>query len=215
MKSDFAAYWNRVANQKTFTHPLDLSLLEQYVSKDACILDYGCGYGRLVKALKDAGYQNITGIDFSEELIKRGKHEGAEQLFYIDSCKKIPLEDHTVDCILLFAVLTCIPDNALQTLLIDTLFSKLKRGGILYMSDYYLQEDSVEVDGYSCLNGDRRNYGVFSLPDGGIFRHHTPEWIAYLLKDFTIEYQTKIDVNTMNGNRAQAFQQILLKPLFI
>jgi hypothetical protein len=38
-------YWNRVANTKTFTHPLDLDVLAQFCGKDAAIMDYGCGYG--------------------------------------------------------------------------------------------------------------------------------------------------------------------------
>ena len=41
-------YWDRVAETKQFTHPLDLALLQRHVAPTAHVLDYGCGYGRIV-----------------------------------------------------------------------------------------------------------------------------------------------------------------------
>ncbi len=46
-------YWNKVAYTKTFTHPVNLTLLSQLIKKDEKIVDYGCGYGRIVKQLTD------------------------------------------------------------------------------------------------------------------------------------------------------------------
>lgn len=212
MIGNLSTYWNSVANEKTFTHPLDMLLLKQYISKDARIVDYGCGYGRLVKELINAGYENVMGVDFSEELIKRGKQNIVPFLYHIGFGDELPVEDNSIDCMLLFAVLTCIPDNVSQIKLINTLMSKLKHGGVLFISDYYLQKGSIEVDRYSYLNNDPDNYGVFSTPDGGLFRHHTPEWMEYLLRDFTIQHKTIIEVNTMNGNHAEACQLIAFKP---
>jgi SAM-dependent methyltransferase len=40
------------------------------VSKNAAILDAGCGTGGLLEALYAAGYQNISGIDLSENAIR-------------------------------------------------------------------------------------------------------------------------------------------------
>lgn len=212
MTSDLSAYWNNVANEKTFTHPLNLLLLEQYIAKDASILDYGCGYGRLVKELKESGFKKVTGVDFSEELIKRGQQSGVQHIHHISSSDALVVEDHSLDCILLFAVLTCIPDNVSQKALINKLLLKLKSGGILFISDYFLQKSSLEVERYSYLNDDKDNFGVFNMPDGGMFRHHTHEWIESLLRSFTVKHETIIDVNTMNGNKAEAFQLIALKP---
>lgn len=66
-------YWNRVANTKTFTHPLDVELVENMIKKESSILDYGCGYGQLTQELHSMGFTNIEGVDTSVELIKRGK----------------------------------------------------------------------------------------------------------------------------------------------
>lgn len=201
-------YWNKVANEKTFTHPINISLLAKFISKDVCIVDYGCGYGRIVEELTQNNFTNVKGFDTSIELINRGKKNGVENIFHFDSIEELPIEKNSVDCFLLFAVITCLPENKSQIDLVDFLLSKLKVGGIIYISDYYLQTNSVEVKSYEYLNNDKGNYGVFILPEDVTFRHHSKEWVKYLLKDFEIVTENLIEVKTMNGNNAEAFQII-------
>jgi SAM-dependent methyltransferase len=201
-------YWDEVAEIKTFTHPIDIELLNPFLNKQSTIVDFGCGYGRIVKELTDLGFENVCGFDTSKELISRGKSENNLALFHIEKPSELTLEDNSVDCIVLFAVLTCIPSNEGQQSLMYLLLSKLKKGGILYISDYYLQEKSVEVERYEYLNGDQNNFGVFKLPEGATFRHHTKEWIKTLTKDFEILIENPLIVKTMNGNIANGFQII-------
>lgn len=201
-------YWDEVAEIKTFTHPVDLALLEKEINKQSIILDFGCGYGRVVKELQDNGYSNVLGFDTSKELIKRGTNLGLTQLHYIDNPSDLPVGNSSVDCIFLFAVLTCIPTNAAQIELINLLRSKLKVGGIIYISDYYLQENPTETDRYGYLNNDKNNYGVFTLKEGVTFRHHSKEWISTLLENFKILTEKPIQVMTMNGHTARGFQII-------
>ncbi|MCW3093233.1 MAG: Methyltransferase type 12 [Ferruginibacter sp.] len=89
--------------------------------------------------------------------------------------------------------------------------SKLKPGGFIYISDYYLQENEISKSRYTFFNNDVNNFGVFELPEGATLRHHTKEWIATLVKDFTIKEDLMIEVKTMNGNNAEAFQILLQK----
>ncbi|MES2702456.1 MAG: class I SAM-dependent methyltransferase [Bacteroidota bacterium] len=202
-------YWDRVANDKTFTHPIDLQLLQRYVDNDACILDYGCGYGRVVQLLADAGFTNAIGYDTSERLIARGRASGVSNIFHTTG--ELPIAGNSVDCCLLFAVLTCIPANSSQREVIESLHAKLKPGGILYVSDYYLQTVSDEVGSYSYLDDDPGNYGVFTLPEGATFRHHTHDWIRSLLQEFTMLEESAIVVQTMNGHKANGFQLVAQK----
>jgi SAM-dependent methyltransferase len=204
-------YWNEVAEIKTFTHPIDLEILNPHLNKESIIVDFGCGYGRIVKELTDLEFQNVCGFDTSKELIARGKAKNDLALYYIENPSELKVEDNSVDCIILFAVLTCIPSNAGQISLINLLFKKLKKNGILYISDYYLQEKSVEVEQYEYLNEDPNNYGVFLLTEGATFRHHTKEWIKTLTKDFEILIEKPLIVKTMNGNTANGFQIIAKK----
>ncbi len=204
-------YWDEVAEIKTFTHPINLELINDFLNKQSRIVDFGCGYGRIIKQLTDLGFENVCGFDTSKELVARGILENNLSLYNIDNPTELKLEDNSIDCIILFAVLTCIPSNEGQNSLMSLLLSKLKKGGIIYISDYYLQANSVEVERYEYLNGDKNNFGVFKLPEGVIFRHHTKEWIKTLTKDFEIISETPIIVKTMNGNIANGFQLIAKK----
>jgi hypothetical protein len=123
----------------------------------------------------------------------------------------LPLANNSVDCILLFAVLTCIPSNKGQSALIKLLHSKLKPGGVIYISDYYLQNNEVSKSRYTCFENEPDNFGVFTLPEGATLRHHTKEWITNLFADFTVEFERPIAVKTMNGNTAEAFQLVVRK----
>mgnify|MGYP000502854970 CR=1 FL=1 len=205
------AYWDSVAQTKTFTHPLNIALLSKYISPADKIVDFGCGYGRLVQELTDLHFKNVSGFDTSKDLIKRGQQNGILTISQINNADALPLDNNSVDCFLLFAVLTCIPSNQAQKKLIHILQSKLKPKGIIYISDYYLQDNLSEVKRYEYLNGDKNNFGTFSLPEGATFRHHTKKWIAELTQDFETNEHDYIDVKTMNGNDAKAFQLILQK----
>ena len=55
-----------------------MELFAEHVAKDAHILDFGCGYGRTLAELADAGFTDLAGIDFSETLIERGKAERSD-----------------------------------------------------------------------------------------------------------------------------------------
>src|SRR5436190_20081938 len=94
-------YWNSVAPKKTFTHPIDIDRLLQYIDKRAMIIDYGCGYGRIVKKLIESGFSDIAGFDSSVELIKRGEQHHLP-IYHIPTPEALPLEDNQVDCFLLF-----------------------------------------------------------------------------------------------------------------
>lgn len=203
-------YWDSVAQQKTFTHPIDINLLLQYVDRDSTVIDYGCGYGRIVNKLLESGFQNIVGYDTSIELINRGKNSYLP-IHHISDPAHLPLEDNSIDCFLLLAVLTCIPSNIGQSNLIKLLHSKLKPEGIIYISDYYLQDNEVSKSRYGYFNDDADNFGVFSLPEGATLRHHTRKWIATLVNDFALKEEHMIEVKTMNGNSAKAFQMVIRK----
>ena len=52
---------------------------------------------------------------------------------------------------------------------------------------------------------------MFDLPEGVTVRHHDPEWIQTLTSDFETVALDQINVVTMNGNPAKAFQWFGLK----
>jgi SAM-dependent methyltransferase len=205
-------YWNAAAATKTFTHPLHLPWLDG-ISKHAAILDYGCGYGRIMEELEQHGFDNLTGVDASPGMITRARRLHPTMRFAaLDAPPTSPYPDTGLDAVLLFAVLTCIPGNEAQHQLIAELNRILKPGGILYISDLLLQDDERNRNRYDRHADQYDSYGVFETADGAVCRHHTREWFATLLPGFqTIDTRT-ITVLTMNGHESTGIQILARKP---
>jgi SAM-dependent methyltransferase len=204
-------YWNRVAYEKQFTHPLDGESLGKLLPKSASILDVGCGYGRTCADLRAEGYVNVIGIDTANRMIERGHslHPEAD-LRHMES-NELPFEAGTFDAVLLFAVLTCIPSDDGHRALISEVYRVLRTDGILYLSDYPIQEDSRNQSRYAQFESKYGMFGVFELPEGVVLRHHAIEWIEELLSPFRRVSVRTIDVPTMNGNMSKVFQYFARK----
>ncbi|NLU71847.1 class I SAM-dependent methyltransferase [Streptomyces sp. HNM0575] len=176
-------FWEGTGATKTFTHPLDRGLLEQYVPRDSRILDYGCGYGRLTAQLVELGYRDVHGADPSRALIERGRQEHPElPLAHIDGLP-LPFEAGSFDAALLFVILGVVTGDEDQEVLLSELARLVRPSGVLYLSDVPLQSDEHHVRRYEAASAadPNRPYGVFSTPDGGLFRHHRPEELRELL----------------------------------
>jgi SAM-dependent methyltransferase len=199
-------YWNTAGTQKSFAHPVNLRRVRQWVSDESTILDYGCGYGRILGELFNEGYENLIGLDFSPAMIAAARAEYPEIQFEVVESSTIPLPDASVDGVLLFSVLTCIPTDEGQRALLKEVHRVLNRGGLLYISDLWLQTDERNLERYARDEQKYGNYGVFDLPEGVTVRHHDPKWIETLTSDFEMVALDDLEVVTMNGNPAKAFQ---------
>ena len=209
-------YWNRVANEKRFSHPLRLDWLKRHLELPAArvnILDYGCGYGRTLAELSRAGYRNIFGVDFSAGMMSRCRRELPLSQLALSDGRTLPLNDASVDLVLLFAVLTCIPQSDVQQAQLAEVARVLRPGGLLYLSDLLISNDQRNQDRYQEYAGCYECYGVFELPEGVVVRHHRKEWIEELTSSFAkLEYEP-FEVTTMNGNVSPAFQYLGKKSL--
>ena len=206
------AYWDGVGATKTFTHPVNLNWLAG-VNTNARILDYGCGYGRVMAELSDHGFSDVSGVDLSPTLIERGRELRPDLRFEVlDSPPELTCTSATFDVVLLFAVLTCIPDDGAQQALVAELSRVLAPGGLLYVSDLVLQDDKRNLDRYAAhAQQFGTPYGVFATDDGAVCRHHDTAHLRSLLPDFDMVEQHQIEVATMNGHRSQAVQLLSRK----
>lgn len=198
-------YWDSVSETKQFTTPFQANEFADYVGFDAIILDVGCGYGRTLDELHHLGYQHLIGIDFSQGMIDRGK----QQVPYLDLRLKkdarIDLPDHSIDAIILFAVLTCIKSNEEQKTLISEIYRVLKPTGILYINDFLINTDERNRSRYRKYESKYGVYGIFELPEGAVLRHHSEKWLKELLCNFcTLEYK-RLTFTTMNGHKSNGF----------
>jgi SAM-dependent methyltransferase len=207
-------YWDRVAGKKRFSHPLRIAWLTRHTGLAACILDFGCGHGRTLAELLHGGYKNIIGIDSSFQMLKSCRSQLADVRLVQNEGQTIPLQKHSVDLVLLFAVLTCIPFNEEQRELLREIGRVLRPGGLLYISDLLLNCDLRNLERYDRYAGEYGAYGIFELPEGVVVRHHRKDWIEELTGSFgRLEFEP-FEVRTMNGNKSAAFQYLCRIPPF-
>lgn len=207
------SYWDRVAPEKRFSHPLRLDWLGRYLKNpQAKILDYGCGYGRTLAELSAAGHENIFGADFSEAMLARSRDEVTHSKVVRNDGRNLPFKAGSFDLVLLFAVLTCIPDSADQRVLITEVERVLRPGGLVYFSDLLVNTDQRNRERYQQYAATYECYGVFELPEGVVVRHHRREWIEELTNPFQQLEYVPFKVTTMNGNASAAFQYLGRKP---
>lgn len=205
-------YWDAAATTKTFTHPLHRLWLEG-IGRHAAVLDYGCGYGRTIEALAAEGFDNLAGVDTSPGMIARARTlHPATRFAVVDTPPLVTCPDASIDLVVLFAVLTCIPGDEAQQRLIDELMRVLKPGGLLYLSDMLLQDDNRNCGRYARDARRYGTYGVFETGDGAVCRHHPGDWFHTLLTDFSIVDTRRITVTTMNGHDSAGIQLLARKP---
>jgi ubiquinone/menaquinone biosynthesis C-methylase UbiE len=207
------SYWDRVAHEKRFSHPLRLDWLARYLNAPARILDYGCGYGRTLAELSKAGFTSTLGVDFSESMLHRCRDEAGQSRLIRNDGRSLPFKNECFDAVLIFAVLTCIPDNNEQRNLLTEVERVLRPGGLIYLSDLLVNEDARNRERYQQYAETYKCYGVFELPEGVVVRHHKKKWIEEITSSFLrLEYEP-FTVTTMNHNESAAFQYLGCKQL--
>lgn len=131
--------WDKVAAKVSFTLEVDLVKFASYVEKNAQILDFGCGYGRISNQLIAEGFCNIKAIDASKGMIARAvvENPGVEFSLLVD--KLLPYSSNQFDAIVVCAVFTCMPRNE-RELYIKELKRVLKPDGILHLVEFCAEQ---------------------------------------------------------------------------
>lgn len=209
MESAFFAqndYWDLIGASKTFAHPINFARLDSWLMPTSRVLDLGCGYGRALSELAAHGYRHLQGVDPSPVMVAEARRRvPAATIERLTGFPHTTIPDGTIDAVLLLAVLTAVPGDAEQRALVAEAARVLKPGGLLYISDLWLQDDGRNRERYA-RGAPGYGYGVFTLPDGGVLRHHTHDWMTALTAGFSTAALDEIQVTTMNGHVAKGFQ---------
>ena len=201
-------FWDRLAQEKEFKHPLSIEILAKYIPRSGKILDLGCGYGRVLSVLFNSGYKRLIGLDPSPKMIERGLKENPQLDLRVLKQKELLFEDGSFDAVIVFAVLTCIPGDKDQEETVAEIYRVLRPGGIVYISDYFIQQDNRNRKRYEHFAAKYGRYGVFELDEGALLRHLEPERFEKLISAFQRLEQYDFNIETMNSNPARAFQYI-------
>lgn len=205
-------YWNEIGSKKDFEDPVYLDKLARFLSPHARIVEYGCGYGRMMRILKKGGYQNIVGFDFAPNMITRGKKENPDlDLRLLEQTGVIPFPDGSLDAVVMSTVLCCIVDQKESSELIGEITRVLRTGGVLYVTDFLVCEHPRYEEKYA--QGMRKfgEWGIYTTNENLTVRHYTARAIVNLLKDFEMEWFEQFDFKTMNQNPARTFHCIAQK----
>ncbi len=200
---DQSGYWDRGAT-KTFTHPLSDAFMTALQPGDR-ILDYGCGYGRSLRQLADLGFGNSLGVDFSGEMIARGRREHPDLDLRHVTQTVVNEPDASFDAAMILAVLTCIAGDDEQAAVVQEIRRLLRPGGVLFISDMPLQDDDRNRARYA-EGVSRGPYGTFDTGDGGVVRHHSDAHMQVWLSGFEPISSQRVDLTTMHGNPATGVQ---------
>ena len=210
--SGLTSEWSRRAAEgvdgaRLISHPVNFDRLGQWVTLDSRILDFGCGYGRVLGSLNSRGYHNLIGVDPAPAMVAAARQRFPSiEVQPLVSSPSLHLPAASVDAVLLFAVLTCVPSDEGQRAIVRELGRVLRRGGLLYISDLWLQPDARNIERYVRDAAKYGLYGVFELPEGVTVRYHDRRWIEALTQDYESAGVDDIQVQTMNGHPANGFQ---------
>ena len=178
-------YWDAIAPAARFSHPLNPAWLERFVRMDRKILDFGCGYGRILAELHAMGYTNLVGVDSSERMLSRARREVPHVELRRLRQLPLPYTSNSFDAALLFTVLTSVPDDNAQRKIIAECTRLLKSHGLLYISDLLLQDDIRNLSRYKHYQETHDgHFGLFELKEGVVMRHHDLDWLKELLQGF-------------------------------
>lgn len=144
-------------------------------------------------------------------MIARGRAEHPELDLRVVASEELPFARASLDAVILYAVLTCIPEDERQVRLMAEVGRVLRDNGILFLSDFCFQPDARNQERYARDAERFGTYGVFELADGGVVRHHGPGWIRQLATGYELLDTRDIETLTMNGNPSIASQWMLRK----
>ncbi|OGO82401.1 MAG: hypothetical protein A2Y18_00660 [Clostridiales bacterium GWD2_32_19] len=196
--------WENVADDVRFYQEIDEELFKKYISKDDKVLDFGCGYGRTLSKLKEIGYKNLEGIDFSKKMIERAERE-TKDIKYIVWDSESKLNKNCYDVIILIFVFASVYTDEEQDKILVELKSALKPDGIIFMCDALLGEDERNIARYKEFFDKYGVYGTFETDNGMIARHLDYTRLEEIKNRFeNINYKEQV-IKTQNGNSVRSF----------
>ncbi|KAF3361658.1 tRNA (Cmo5U34)-methyltransferase [Chlamydiales bacterium STE3] len=203
---------NLVGTEQNIKNALNLDKFTTFLNLNSSILEYGCGDGHLLNSLITKGYSNLIGYDFSISMVERGRNLYPEcDLRFLKEKGKIPLQNESIDAVILATVLCCIPDTQKQLQLLVEIFRILKPKGILYLTDFIISNDPRAKGCYEQGWQEYGEWGLYSIHSHHLIRHHSTKSILSLLNNFDIQWFEQSELQVANSFPMRVFHCIAQK----
>lgn len=190
-------YWNSLAGRREFTTPPRTEEIQNSFAKDAEILDVGCGYGRMLEWLWEAGYRNLHGADFSPNMITAASERlPLEVDLQVAKASGLPYADQSMDVVLLYGVLTCFADPKEDAESLRECYRVLKPGATLLLNEFLLNDDKSR---YSLQQDQYGEFGTFRVENSATLKHTSADRLTALLSAWEIERSEQLPFRTMTG----------------
>jgi SAM-dependent methyltransferase len=185
-----------------------INFVQKFAKPGARILDIGCGYGRLLRPLKNLGYE-VTGIEQNEKIAENNRQNGFDCVLPVESQKitepfELLIFSHVIEH---FS-----PSDLLEFL--NHYLSKLKQGGHVIIAtplySNYFYDDFDHVKPYHPLglqmvfggeNAQVQYYSPHRLTLKELWFRKSPYWTIFhrakYFKSFKTRFLQMIDVSMM------------------
>lgn len=130
-----ASHWDRFHQVDNSNIPGLLDLPIPRPRKNQFVLDFGFGKGQSLRQLQQQGFKNLIGIEASRDCITQMQKDTLIPVHHFDELSDLA-KLLRVDLFSMFGVFSTIVDNSHRALLVQSIYSVLKKNGRLVIYDY-------------------------------------------------------------------------------
>jgi ubiquinone/menaquinone biosynthesis C-methylase UbiE len=155
-------------------HLITSELILSYLkSKEAKVLDAGCGTGLVGEILHKNNFNNIVGVDFSQEMLSIANQKNIYQsLKLVDLTKKLDYENNYFDAVVCAGTFTCghVGPEALKEMVRIT-----KEGGYICFT---VRKQEWEVSPYKQIINDLENSKLWHKLEHSTCEYNVKEGVS-------------------------------------
>ena len=132
------SFESETAESKEFARKFFSELFEKVnLPKDASIIELGCGSGRNLLILKEMGYANLKGVDFSQTQVELCRNLGLDVSQMDISALEFP--DRDFDLVFTNSVLLHVPPSKIETVMKEAV--RIARKIVAFRENTYDKEE--------------------------------------------------------------------------
>ena len=137
---NWQTYWDKTSIEDELTevkndYPRMLNVILDYSTQDSVVLEGGCGLAKFLFFLREKGYKNLIGVDFTEKPLQLIKEQDPSIIVKNGDVNDLPITDNSINMYLSMGVIEHFEEGPEQSL--NEAMRVLKKNGILIVAVPY------------------------------------------------------------------------------